>query len=866
MPLKNAAHWLIRLAQRMVYGLDTVIRAIDGVLGGTATLPFFRGRSLFAFLLPLPVYAFIVLGPSLSWSIDGSWSWRGGASSALLLAGAFLVQTVYFVQRWWSGMAWLHFWLIGFLAASTLFIGAGKRPLSDDIYQHYYGVLAFVALLAAVPFANWLRKRKIALLPAETIAKFKANTDHEKITDQGTPREFEPSAFWAAMVLALKKPLHVLTPVALFAVASSSQLLYPGTIIILVISYFSIAANIFDPERDALVGAVERLFLTGGSLIVTLAITVIAALRLSGVDYITTILDTGSNRFIFSYVLSTYALFWLYDFWVNQATLDIIGKRGEFYFRPELIGRHGGGRLAVFREKGGGKKRIFKPAALLVRIADKAGEDVRDDLREKAGSARRRFVGFTLVCSLLFLVMYVASAVFLHNLDPEAIIKAGKDANTETGTPAFDLARRLQAPDGGPAIMLAASGGGTRAALYTASVLRGLHRLGRLDQLVLASGVSGGSAALAYFGAHRQQLIDGDDDDWRLMSDTLAMPFIDDVIAGAADGRIAAGHRLGLILAESFEKRFLEGATGEGRTPRKTIGEIDDFGLIINTSLCGSEPVDTASRERPSAEYAGGRLVITNLSSRFGTAKPPEDYGWPLAFPYVIVRSAGISLFKAASASANFPPVFSNAAIEIEGTRYWVTDGGAVENRGVLSLLRVLREELTAIRQEAPDKGVRTPLAPIRLVVADASAFQPLYRSDRGLGAKMSAGEKMANSLIRKLTDEVALLHREISGEPGGFGIVHVPMPEAFRIRGSFGTHWKMPAAVKLAPVLRNGGRVCEIEVDREGLKNIIAGIFSDENGAGFKGKPWDEDEEKSVRMLIAASNELWHRLKTGLE
>ena len=151
-------------------------------------------------------------------------------------------------------------------------------------------------------------------------------------------------------------------------------------------------------------------------------------------------------------------------------------------------------------------------------------------------------------------------------------------------------------------------------------------------------------------------------------------------------------------------------------------------------------------------------------------------------------------------------------------------------------------------------------------VVADASAFQPLYRSDRGLGAKMSASEKIANSLIRNLTDEVALLHLEVSGDPDGFEIVHVPMPGAFRIRGSFGTHWKMPEAVELTPVLQNGGKAGEIEVDREALKDIIAAIFSDENGAYFKDKTWDEDEEKSVQMLIAASSKLWIRLKTGLE
>ncbi|MCK7509570.1 MAG: hypothetical protein MZV70_39710 [Desulfobacterales bacterium] len=109
---------------------------------------------------------------------------------------------------------------------------------------------------------------------------------------------------------------------------------------------------------------------------------------------------------------------------------------------------------------------------------------------------------------------------------------------------------------GDKVILLAASGGGTRAALYTASALRGIAALGRLDDVVLVGGVSGGSAALAYFAIHRDQLLqqapgsctaaelervgNGDAsgvDAWCVYIAAMARPYIEDVLRGALRDR-----------------------------------------------------------------------------------------------------------------------------------------------------------------------------------------------------------------------------------------------------------------------------------------------------------------------------------------
>ena len=83
-------------------------------------------------------------------------------------------------------------------------------------------------------------------------------------------------------------------------------------------------------------------------------------------------------------------------------------------------------------------------------------------------------------------------------LEPLLLGDGRRFGETGGGCPALGLRVRRRP--------VAASGGGTRAAVYTASVLRGLAEQGRIGNVVLASGVSGGSAALAYFALHQDAL------------------------------------------------------------------------------------------------------------------------------------------------------------------------------------------------------------------------------------------------------------------------------------------------------------------------------------------------------------------------
>lgn len=825
-------NFILRVIRSVPSYIDGIVRRVDYFLGRKRV--FLKRRSLQAFFFPVPVFLFIVLGPTLG----GDTIWRGGTMAFALIAGVLILQFIYFLQNKYRGMAWVQLGLMIGLVISTLCIAKTEAvQASADLYYHYYSFLAVIAMLVAVPVASFLKRIKLFAPPATDLAQLHEVYDAEQVAAQGEPRKLN---FWDVIgaygQAVLRKPLHVVGIVAVVVLTLPTDNLKFWAVITFFISLMLVAISIYDPKRDAFVRLFQRVFLSGGALLVTLTLILLAILRLAEFDYVTTVLDAASKRTLFSYFLSTYTLFWFYDFWINQAIVDLVIKNDYFSDDSETIRRHGGGRIAVINTQAEGKNRprMFEPAAFLMRIAQIAPDTKREPLQEAAKRAEQQFKSFAAVCLLLFTGALTIVGYYLHNLEQEPGLIAEK---TETG--AFYLSEHLASSNGDPVIMLAASGGGTRAALYTAAVLRGLSIRGQLDRMVLASGVSGGSAALAYYAIHRPNL--EDQDAWKNMIDTLASPFIDDVFAGAAECRIVSKYRLGQLLTESFARRFLDTATSAEVKQRTTFSAVNDIGLIFNTALCGSPAADGTAHDKASKLSAGGRLVITNLTSDFDRKTFTKDIYWHPEMDYEIVRPSKSSLFEAASLSANFPPVFSNAAVEVgSAPPFWVTDGGAVENRGVISILLALADTLGSDLSEKQ----KANLADICIIVVDASAFNPKYKNDRGMGAKFGASEQLANRLIAELITRVGKLHKSITKRDNGIQVFYLPMPDAMRAKGTFGTHWMMPDNVTLKNPWNNKEG---IEIKKEDLKELMVAMFSKEYSEEYLSSKWPEDSAKQI-------------------
>jgi hypothetical protein len=246
---------------------------------------------------------------------------------------------------------------------------------------------------------------------------------------------------------------------------------------------------------------------------------------------------------------------------------------------------------------------------------------------------------------------------------------------------------------------------------------------------------------------------------------------------------------------------------------------------VFNTAYCGSEKAHYVPGYGIPVSRNVGRLSITNINTRFDRKKSDEACTFEPDLSYYVVSDPEVSIFAAASLSANFPPVFSNAAVEIEDEKYWVTDGGAVENRGIISILLSLKETLRNILTDPGYTETRASIADIHIIIADAGAFAPHYTSDRGLGAKSDAAEKIANRLIAELIDKIMDIHKTISGRENGIMVTCLPMPDSLRASGTFGTHWMMPDRVSVKDLLsvEKG-----MDFNSEELIELIDAIFRD--------------------------------------
>jgi len=595
----------------------------------------------------------------------------------------------------------------------------------------------------------------------------------------------------------------------------------------------------------------------GTPLVMSIAVILIAILRLLDVTYVSTVLDATPVGVLFIFIVMMYVAFWFFEYWVNrwagEQLLGILGsdkatspnylscgfKPGEEAPWASPVGRvialHGTGRFVAQgwferRQRAPhetprehafttyGMVEIFETLGL---NQDK-GEDFAHDIR------RRVNLYFTLIN---FLVVAAAIGLFLWHLNwsrplavepmvratailPEQVSDAQLRAQArQTGDA---LASRLlaQAAAQRPSLVVAASGGGTRAAVYTAVALEGMAQIDRARDVVLLSGVSGGGVAAAVFASRFEALRRANPRNesvekpgpWMKYVATVSQPFIQDVLEGAGELRISGSASLGVLLQESLERR----AFAPEMTGIDTFAELGSPGLILNTAISGHPYYDSEllegrvaapgqsceSQSRPYANLAGGRLIFTNLDNLSGFPEPATQAP-DMWLPYRIVNDGAVKLSSAAALTANFPPVFSNARVrlitrknvECNAQSYFVTDGGATENLGLVSALFALRGTLTQLPPE-------TRLGDIHVLALEASAIDYDYRDDRGLGAATGGSKERINAgLTQLLLKEVGAL---VSLRGANLRVHYLPLPVAFRSRGGFGTHWMFARNVRV--------------------------------------------------------------------
>lgn len=771
--------------------------------------------------------------------------WLSASQSAAALA---LFATLYSTARFWPKSSYL-FWARWQLAV-LVFVGllhwfiltdSAATEAAQIPYRHIF-VLMALALVVGVLGAKLLAAALFRQETARLWAAFSPTLDHaELFRRRGEPNLSVSRVSHALFNALFTKPLQLLLLPALVVVVTADRWLMLATISAAVISIFVRAWSAIDVRwRDGFLD-VERWFLRGTPLGVSLVVIVVAGARLAGNQYVTTILSAAPFGTLVVWILMAYTLLWWFEHAINQ----VIGRRllaimrsgdgsrkGYISYparevkrsivRDRYIALHGAGRFVVVGSKRAedNAKKPFKSTfqtygyleLLGVLAATGEGKNNAQALEDVQRRVRLYFnVLNTVIVGLL--ICYVALVGRGDNYYRSTPVVVAKEMTRPTIS--YDLSKALQqrGATSTPAIVLAASGGGTRAALYTATVLEGLARISLTDDVVLVSGVSGGGVTLARFSTEASHLPKGkyfDAKPWIAFEHKVSEPFIEDVIDGAMEWRIAKDAPLSILLAESFSRRF------EDKQPRH-LRDVTEMGLILNTTIVGHMPTDSTIVRGliyegetkdgryvaclPSGYLAGSRLSFTNLMQSksfpsFQTDPTVGDVRLPdVAFPYLLVNDPDIPVMSAAALNANFPPVFPNARVNIlskkpecGGVRsYYVTDGGAVENLGLISALFGL---LSALNEWPPN----IPPPPLHLIAIEASAVGLDYAQDRGVGTATSdAKERLAGGLTQLLISRLEARLRELNG--GGSSKLHVyylAMPLVLRSRGGLGTHWML--------------------------------------------------------------------------
>jgi hypothetical protein len=727
---------------------------------------------------------------------------------------------------------------------------------AGGFYPHIY--LLFVAALLAVALFGRLLAH-IMFSGFQASATFRnAITREDLLRNERTPPDISNLRLLSALINGVTGNLlhFLLLPSFVAFVAPSDWMIW------LVPSFTAVSAVLLmygslSNRWEQMMVYVERWFLVGSPLVLSVAVIALAILRLLGVQYVSTVLDATPVGVLFIFIVMMYVAFWFFEYWVNrwvaEELLDVLGadrsacpgyvhcayQPGDDkpWASPEgrIIAMHGTGRFVAqgwFERSNPAPGERAREHAFttygLVEIFDvlgvhqERGDDFAHDIR------RRVHLYFTLVN---FLLIAAAVGLFLWHLNwsrplavepmvrasaikPELVSDAQLQAQARATGDA--LATRLLAQSSAqrPSLVVAASGGGTRAAVYTAVALEGMGQIGRARDVVLLSGVSGGGVSAAVFASRFKSLSVANPRDesadhpnpWKQYVDTVSQPFIQDVLAGASELRIAGSSSLGVLLQESLERR----AFAREMTDIDTFAKLHDPALILNTAISGHPYGDSellegrvappgkscASQSRPYANLSGGRLIFTNLDNLSGFPEPATDAP-DMWLPYRIVNDGSVELATASALTANFPPVFSNARVRLvtranvqcDAQSYFVTDGGATENLGLVSALFALRGTLSQLPADAR-------LSDIHVLALEASAIDYDYRDDRGIGAATGGSKERINAgLTQSLIKEIGAM---VEAHGAALRVHYLPLPVAFRSRGGFGTHWMFARNVRV--------------------------------------------------------------------
>ncbi|MGY6275072.1 patatin-like phospholipase family protein [Methylomonas sp. MgM2] len=763
---------------------------------------------------------------------------------------------------------WLWTPLCFYLSIISLFIiiilGYDKYEAQHSPYVTAFSVLAVLLVGLAYLLSFFLPKWVLADLSKLSDFKLALRNALARCELFVAPPEPElnNSRILYSLTAPLSSPLLLLLIPSFYVLVSNRSSLSLGAFFVAALWWLIMSMGNISASWNQQLTLFRRWFLTGLPMGISLLVITLSVCRFKDIEYVSYVIDAAPFGVVTMTVVMFYALAWTLEgclhrplqlelfgllsdkniknldscqMFVEYNLSEVIDTDVKVKLNERRLQPHGSARFAVVGRLLNNTSRpafhTYSNTELFTLLVENEKKYLPlpdyKKLESHLHELRRRIRNYFVITNLAvvgIIILFIGCTWQSDgNLIREPIAEVTADALPEHP---FELLKHLQqkGDSNKPAILIAASGGGTRAALYTTAALQGLTRIGLGQDIVLTSGVSGGGVSLAYFASHREQLLSSHKvpNNWTTFIDAMSFNHIQEVLQGFAEWRLVRRVGLAQLLVESFDRQFDKQKGG-----KKTLGDLQDVGLILNTTIAAhpatdstfltdlfASPTSVNSEDMVFTRLEGGRLIFTNLSNTsicrlHDNLERKIGINSDIDLTYKIVRDPSLPIPAVAALNANFPPVFANSGVwEIDrqkkvSAKYYVTDGGVNENRGLISLLYALHSTL---RQWTSSKPVD-----IHIIVLDASAFSIDYDEDRGIHNLFAgtAQERLASGLERQLLVQICRAAELLNGKcvaesgekakSGPFIHMHyLPMPPVLAMRGGFGTHWMLPETVSV--------------------------------------------------------------------
>ncbi len=313
---------LFHLLRWMTEKLDDQLRIMDfraqrTVGGPLQKLCNIRRHTTAALTLPALLCALLILGsPSASRSV-----W---AVVTVVLVSACLIWFMRMSDRKeWDVKLDLLFQsvVITIVAGLTWWLGTDQYR-DDGLYRHALVPIAVALVLSLLCGAAIL---------GPLFRRIHTNNygQYLTVTELFASRGPAPVVTFWTIVVALftapfRAPLLLLTPTAIVTLLSAPVWVMPASIATFSICFFALFIAGLNERFGVMSELIQTVFFKAGALLISVVIIVLAAARLVGVTYVSTIFDTAAWWAIGLMLAFAYIASWWYDYWSNRLVTDKI--------------------------------------------------------------------------------------------------------------------------------------------------------------------------------------------------------------------------------------------------------------------------------------------------------------------------------------------------------------------------------------------------------------------------------------------------------------------------------------------------------------------------------------------------------------